>query len=247
MLALHTVSTVQRRTMMTPDPQADPSASAARIAESYLAALSAAGNPLVHDEADREARRASAFRLSLEVIAELTEPAPTSVVVAVPPTDAQPRGGSVLPDFPALLKALPEFVDHAVPVIADAVGAPSEVVTRSVLRKVTLLLADAYPRTQSLQAIHVGEVAVVGERACEHKLTRQEQRVLLRVAQLSTTQDIAAGLHVSGSTVKKHIAHIGQKLGAAGRNSILRVAWQVGVLTLLPAAAATSAAIEILN
>jgi DNA-binding NarL/FixJ family response regulator len=56
------------------------------------------------------------------------------------------------------------------------------------------------------------------------------ERVLARLAEGRSNQAIAAALHVSPATVKTHLAHIYEKLGASDRNEALVRAVALGLL-----------------
>jgi LuxR family maltose regulon positive regulatory protein len=61
-------------------------------------------------------------------------------------------------------------------------------------------------------------------------LTPQEQRVLQRLAQGASNQDIANALVIQLSTVRKHISNILSKLGAANRTEAIVRAREYGLL-----------------
>lgn len=67
-------------------------------------------------------------------------------------------------------------------------------------------------------------------------LTAKEREVLEYLADLLTTDEIAARMYVSVSTVRSHIRHILRKLGVARRNEAVRRAWELGLLPSRPAA-----------
>jgi DNA-binding NarL/FixJ family response regulator len=61
-------------------------------------------------------------------------------------------------------------------------------------------------------------------------LTGKEREVLARLAEGRSNQAIAAALHVSPATVKTHLAHIYEKLGASDRNEAVARAVALGLL-----------------
>jgi DNA-binding NarL/FixJ family response regulator len=61
-------------------------------------------------------------------------------------------------------------------------------------------------------------------------LTSKEREVLARLAEGRSNQAIAAALHVSPATVKTHLAHIYEKLGAGDRNEAVVRAVALGLL-----------------
>jgi LuxR family maltose regulon positive regulatory protein len=67
-------------------------------------------------------------------------------------------------------------------------------------------------------------------------LTGKEQEVLGLLADLLTTDEIAATLFVSVNTVRSHVRSILRKLGVTRRNQAVRRAWELGLLPPRPAA-----------
>lgn len=63
------------------------------------------------------------------------------------------------------------------------------------------------------------------------RMTGREQEVLLLLAEGLSASEIGARLHLSESTVKSHVAHIYQKLGAANRAQALVTAMRIGLLS----------------
>lgn len=61
-------------------------------------------------------------------------------------------------------------------------------------------------------------------------LTAREREVLALLGKGSTNREIAASLYVTVATVKTHLAHIYEKLGARNRNEALREAVARGLL-----------------
>jgi LuxR family maltose regulon positive regulatory protein len=63
-------------------------------------------------------------------------------------------------------------------------------------------------------------------------LTPKESEVLGYLAELLTTEEIAATMYVSVNTIRSHVRSILRKLGVGRRNEAVRLAWE---LRLLPA------------
>jgi two-component system, NarL family, nitrate/nitrite response regulator NarL len=61
-------------------------------------------------------------------------------------------------------------------------------------------------------------------------LTGKEREVLARLAEGRSNQAIAAALHVTPATVKTHLAHIYEKLGAGDRHEAIARAVALGLL-----------------
>ena len=66
----------------------------------------------------------------------------------------------------------------------------------------------------------------------EEDLTRRERDVLLRVAEGNRNRDIAEKLFISEETVKVHIKHIMEKLGAQDRTQAVAIALRRGIIQL---------------
>lgn len=62
-------------------------------------------------------------------------------------------------------------------------------------------------------------------------LTAKEREVLARLAEGRSNRAIAAALHVTPATVKTHLAHIYEKLGASDRNEAVVRAVALGLLS----------------
>ena len=63
------------------------------------------------------------------------------------------------------------------------------------------------------------------------RLTDREHQVLLLLADGLSAAEIGRKLHLSESTVKSHVAHIYQKLGAVNRAQALVTAMRIGLLS----------------
>jgi DNA-binding NarL/FixJ family response regulator len=61
-------------------------------------------------------------------------------------------------------------------------------------------------------------------------LSPREREVLAELARGATTAEIASGLVISSSTVKTHVSHILEKLGAANRAEAVGRAAALGLL-----------------
>ncbi|MEU2779395.1 helix-turn-helix transcriptional regulator, partial [Streptomyces sp. NPDC007162] len=62
------------------------------------------------------------------------------------------------------------------------------------------------------------------------ELSGREREVLSRLAQLMSTQEIAADLYVSVNTVKTHLKSVYRKLGVGRRGDAVRRARERGLL-----------------
>jgi LuxR family maltose regulon positive regulatory protein len=66
-------------------------------------------------------------------------------------------------------------------------------------------------------------------------LTPKEAEVLAHLAELLTTEEIAATMYVSVNTVRSHVRSILRKLGASRRNEAVRLAWELRLIPTHPA------------
>ncbi len=62
------------------------------------------------------------------------------------------------------------------------------------------------------------------------ELTWRELEVLGHLAELLTTEEIAATMFISVNTVRTHVRNILRKLAVARRNDAVRRAWELGLL-----------------
>ncbi len=62
------------------------------------------------------------------------------------------------------------------------------------------------------------------------ELSARERDVLMRLAQLMSTEEIAADLYVSVNTVKTHLKGVFRKLGVNRRTDAVRRARELGLL-----------------
>ncbi|MCZ7529511.1 MAG: response regulator transcription factor [Acidimicrobiia bacterium] len=101
-----------------------------------------------------------------------------------------------------------------------------------IARSVERVLAGERVVAPALLSTVVGELDVPGEgeAAEEGPLTAREREVLSRLGKGSSNREIAAELMVTVATVKTHLAHIYEKLGAKNRNEALREAVARGLL-----------------
>lgn len=76
----------------------------------------------------------------------------------------------------------------------------------------------------------LAERVVRGLRTPIPRLTQRETEVLRLLATGATNQEIAQQLFVSGATVKSHLAHIFEKLGADSRARAVHVARETGLI-----------------
>ena len=91
----------------------------------------------------------------------------------------------------------------------------------------------------AIRLVHAGRKRIppaVAERLAEHladeSLTPREVEVLRHVAEGSRNKDIADRLSISEETVKVHVKHIMDKLGAADRTEAVAVAIRRGIIQL---------------
>ena len=103
------------------------------------------------------------------------------------------------------------------------------------------LLKSAPPLelAQAIRQVHSGKKRVppeVAARLAEHmgseKLTEREVQVLERVAGGNRNRDIADLLCISEETVKVHVKHIMEKLGANDRTQAITIAVRRGIIQL---------------
>jgi DNA-binding NarL/FixJ family response regulator len=114
-----------------------------------------------------------------------------------------------------LLKdAPPEELVRAVRVVAagDALLAPG--ITRQLLDRVAAKLPRA----------HTGLPHALDD------LTERERDVLFLVARGRSNAEIAAGLHISETTVKTHVSHVLEKLGLRDRVQAVVLAYETGLI-----------------
>ncbi|WP_372463418.1 response regulator [Actinospica acidithermotolerans] len=112
--------------------------------------------------------------------------------------------------------------DAGATLLAEAVRAAAAgdvLVSPSVTVRLLKHLTEAHPGQQPADAARP---------SAAEPLTERELDVVRLVAQGRTNAEIAAGLHVSLSTVKTHLNSVQLKLGARNRVEIAAWAWQNG-------------------
>ncbi len=92
---------------------------------------------------------------------------------------------------------------------------------------------------QGIRQVHAGKKRIPSELAAqlaEHisddSLTARELDVLRQVAGGNRNRDIAEALHISEETVKVHVKHIMDKLGAKDRTQAIAIAVRRGIIQL---------------
>jgi DNA-binding NarL/FixJ family response regulator len=92
---------------------------------------------------------------------------------------------------------------------------------------------------QAIRQVHGGKKRLPGpiaarlaEHMGEESLTAREVEVLTLVAEGNRNQDIAGSLSISEETVKVHLKHIMEKLGAKDRTQAITMAIRRGIITL---------------
>jgi len=90
-----------------------------------------------------------------------------------------------------------------------------------------------------IRQVHAGKKRVpadvaahLAEHMCDDELTTREVEVLRRVADGNRNRDIGELLFISEETVKVHIKHIMDKLGAADRTQAIAIAARRGIIQL---------------
>ena len=82
----------------------------------------------------------------------------------------------------------------------------------------------------ALLPLLVGVIGLAAAGPGESRLTEKEREVLARLAEGGSNRAIAEALSVSPATVKTHLAHIYEKLGASDRRDALVRAIALGIL-----------------
>jgi DNA-binding NarL/FixJ family response regulator len=90
-----------------------------------------------------------------------------------------------------------------------------------------------------IRQVHAGKkrvpaevAAQLAEHISDESLTPREIDVLRRVAGGNRNRDIAKLLTISEETVKVHLKHIMEKLGASDRTQAVAIAWRRGIIQL---------------
>jgi len=93
--------------------------------------------------------------------------------------------------------------------------------------------------TETIRQVHAGRKPIppeVATRIAEHlsddPLTEREVEVLQLAMAGSRNRDIANRLFISEETVKAHIKHILEKLGASDRTQAVTIAVQLGIIQI---------------
>jgi DNA-binding NarL/FixJ family response regulator len=91
----------------------------------------------------------------------------------------------------------------------------------------------------AIRQVHAGKkrlpgpiLAQLAEHLGQESLTAREVEVLMSLAEGNRNQDIAAHLGISEETVKVHVKHIMEKLGAKDRTQAMTIAIRRGIITL---------------
>jgi DNA-binding NarL/FixJ family response regulator len=91
----------------------------------------------------------------------------------------------------------------------------------------------------AIRQVHAGKrrlpepiATQLAEHLGQENLSAREVEVLKSVAEGNRNQDIGAHLGISGETVKVHIKHIMEKLGARDRTQAITIAIRRGIITL---------------
>jgi DNA-binding NarL/FixJ family response regulator len=92
---------------------------------------------------------------------------------------------------------------------------------------------------EAIRTVHVGKKAIPSEIAArlanhmsDEALTAREIEILQEVAEGNRNRDIAEKLFISEGTVKVHIQHIMEKLGANDRTQAITIAVRRGIIHL---------------
>jgi len=103
------------------------------------------------------------------------------------------------------------------------------------------LLKSTPPRelVETVRHVHAGRKGIpqqIATRLAEHigdeTLTEREVAVLRHVAEGNRNRDIAEKLFISEETVKVHVKHIMDKLGASDRTQAVAIALRRGIIQL---------------
>lgn len=94
----------------------------------------------------------------------------------------------------------------------------------------TRLLAGERVLAPAFVPILAGTMSAITEDSGDGALTPKEREVLALLAQGRSNRQIAETLFISGATVKTHLAHLYEKLGASDRQQAITHALAKGVL-----------------
>ena len=91
----------------------------------------------------------------------------------------------------------------------------------------------------TVRAVHAGKRVIppqialqIAEHLAEESLSQRELEVLRHVAEGNRNRDIAELLHISEETVKVHLKHVMEKLGASDRTQAVAIAVRRGIMNL---------------
>lgn len=133
-----------------------------------------------------------------------------------------------LPDPPAVL-ILTTF-DHDAQIIRAVEAGAAGYLLKDVDSD-TIVAAIADAAAGALVLTPGGDARLVQAlRAPRVELTEREREVLALIDAGAANKDIAARLHISESTVKTHVVHLLEKLGASSRSAAASAARRLGLL-----------------
>ena len=91
----------------------------------------------------------------------------------------------------------------------------------------------------TVRAVHAGKRVIppqiamqIAEHVAEESLSQRELEVLRHVAEGNRNRDIGDLLHISEETVKVHLKHVMEKLGASDRTQAVAIAVRRGMMEL---------------
>ena len=94
-------------------------------------------------------------------------------------------------------------------------------------------LVEAIRKVHAEKKVIASHVAAhLAEHVCDEDLTEREVEVLRHIAEGNRNRDIAEKLFISEETVKVHVKHIMDKLGAADRTQAVAIAVRRGIIQL---------------
>ena len=91
----------------------------------------------------------------------------------------------------------------------------------------------------TIRTVHSGKKSIppqiaaqIAEHMADESLSERELEVLRHVAGGNRNRDVAELLYISGETVKVHLKHIMEKLGASDRTQAVAIAVRRGMIQL---------------
>lgn len=108
-------------------------------------------------------------------------------------------------------------------------GARGYVLKSTLPQELTAIIRQAH---QGRRCIPADVAAQLANYTGESGLTARETEVLCKVARGHRNKDIATQLFISEETVKAHMKHILEKLGASGRSEAVAIAVRRGIMQL---------------